>query len=239
MGCSLGPMAIVEEDAVLGSGCVLEPFARVCAGTRLGDRVRLGQGAVVGGAPQHSAWRGERAACEVGSDVRLGEYATVNGGMFGATRVGDGAFVMAYAHVGHDAELGARAILANAVQLAGHVRVGTGANIGGGTLVHQHVRVGDLAFVAGGLRLERDAAPWSRIMGEPARWAGINRIGLERDGWTRERIAMTESVLKIVFRSGLPLDGALARLASIDSSEAMELARFCKENGRGLLRPSY
>lgn len=238
-GCRFGSMAIVEEDSVLGDGCVLEPFARVCAGARLGDRVRLGQGAVVGGAPQHAGWRGERAPCEIGDDVRLGEYATVNGGMFGTTRLGNGTFVMAYAHVGHDAEVGARAILANGVQLAGHVRIGAAANLGGGTLVHQRTRVGELAFVAGGLRLERDAAPWSRIMGEPARWAGVNRVGLQRAGWTDDSVRMAESVLRVVFRSGLSLEAALDRLASMDASEARELAAFCREDGRGLVRPSH
>lgn len=237
-GCRFGAMAIVEDGAVLGADCVLEPFSRVCSSARLGDCVRVGQGAIVGGAPQHLAWTGDAAPCEIGSGTRIGEYATINGGMFGTTRVGEGCFVMAYAHVGHDASLDDGCIVANAVQLAGHVRLGRGANIGGGTLVHQRVRVGTYAFVAGGLRLERDVAPWSRAMGEPARWAGINRVALERNGWTRGRVASTESVLRILFRRGLGLEAALERLDGEATTEAAELAAFCREGGRGLLRPS-
>lgn len=231
-------MAIVEDGAVLGADCVLEPFSRVCSSARLGDGVRLGQGAIAGGAPQHLAWKGEAAPCEIGGGTRIGEYATINGGMFGTTRLGEGCFVMAYAHVGHDAWLDDGCIVANGVQLAGHVRLGRGANIGGGTLVHQRVRVGSHAFVAGGLRLERDVAPWSRAMGEPPRWAGINRVALERNGWSRDRIASTESVLRILFRRGLRLEDAMARLEGESSPEAAELAAFCKEVGRGLLRPA-
>lgn len=236
-GCSIAPLAIVEEGAVLGNGCVLEPFSRVCSAARLGERVRLGQGAVVGGAPQHLAWKGEAAPCMVGDGVRIGEYATVSGGMFGTTLVGDGCFLMSYSHVGHDAELERDAILANGVQLAGHVRVGAFANIGGGTLVHQHVRIGAYAFVAGGIRLEKDLAPWSRAMGEPPRWAGINKVGLERAGWSPERIAAAASSLRVLFRKGLLLDDALSRIGSEPAGDASELVLFCKEIRRGLLRP--
>lgn len=238
-GCVLGPMAVVEAGAVLGAGCVLEPFARVCAGTVLGDRVRMGQGAVVGGIPQHASWNGEPSPCVLGDDVRLGEYATVHGGFFGITRVDSGALLMAYAHVGHDCQVGQGAILANAVQLAGHVQIGERVNIGGGTLVHQRVRVGALAFVAGGLRVERDVAPWSRILGEPARWAGINRTGMLRNGWTAERIAAADECLRVLFRRGLRLEEALERMGTMASDEAAALTDFCRENGRGLIRPHH
>lgn len=222
---------------MLGSGCVLEPFSRVCSAARLGERVRVGQGAVVGSPPQHLAWKGEAAPCRVGDGVRIGEYATVGGGMFGTTVVGDGCFLMAYSHVGHDAELEHDAILANGVQLAGHVHVGACANIGGGTLVHQFVRIGPYAFVAGGIRVEKDVAPWSRAMGEPPRWAGINRVGLERAGWSPTRITAAASSLRVLFRGGLLLEDALARLGAEPSEDASELVRFCREIRRGLLRP--
>lgn len=236
-GCHLAPWAIVEDGAVVGDGCVLEPFARVCRGARLGSQVRLGQGCVVGGAPQHLAWNGEPVECVVGSGARIGEYATVHGGMSRPTAVGAGAFLMSYVHVGHDAVVGARAIVANGVQLAGHVVVGEAANLGGGTLVHQGVRVGERAFVAGGLRLDRDVPPWSRVMGQPARWAGLNRIALEREGWTRERIRAAEAALRVVLRRGLRLDQALPVLADLETPEAAALLVFVQEVGRGIIRP--
>jgi UDP-N-acetylglucosamine acyltransferase len=235
--CAVGPCAIVEDGAILGDDCVLEPFARVCAGARVGSRVRLGQGSVVGGAPQHRDWDGAPASCVVGSDSRLGEYATVHGGMRSPTFVGERAMIMAYAHLGHDCRVEDDAVIANGVQLAGHVRIGKGANLGGGTLVHQNVRVGEWAFVAGGLRLDLDVAPWSKVMGAPARWCGTNRLGLERAGWDHARIAAAESALRILFRRGLRLDEAVEVLER-GGPQAQDLARFCKEDGRGLVRPA-
>ena len=235
--CAFGPCAIVEDGAVLGDDCILEPFARVCAGARIGSRVRLGQGSVVGGAPQHRDWDGGAAPCVVGSDARLGEYATVHGGMRSPTFVGERAMIMAYAHLGHDGRVEDDAVVANGVQLAGHVRIGKGANLGGGTLVHQHVRVGEFAFVAGGIRLDLDVAPWSKVMGAPARWCGINRIGLERAGWDPTRIADAEAALRTLFRRGLRREEAIEALER-GGPQARELARFCKEDGRGLVRPA-
>jgi len=236
--CRISPFAIVEQGAVLGPDCVLEPFSRICSDARLGHRVRLGQGAIVGGAPQHSAWVDGACPVLVGDDVRIGEYATVNGGMMGRTEIGDGAMLMAYCHVGHDCVIGKQAVVANAVQLAGHVQVGNGANLGGGTLVHQKVRIGQYAFVAGGIRLERDLVPWSRAMGSPARWAGVNRIALERAGWNVEKILSAEGALRMLLRKGHILDVAMENLLAMGSEESMYLARFCKEGGRGFLRPA-
>lgn len=235
--CAFGPCAIVEDGAVLGDDCVLEPFSRVCSGARLGSRVRLGQGAVVGGAPQHRDWDGSPAPCSVASDVRIGEYATVHGGMRSPTFVGERAMIMAYAHLGHDVRVEDDAVVANGVQLAGHVRIARGANLGGGTLVHQHVRVGEYAFVAGGLRLDLDVPPWSKVMGAPAKWCGINRIGLERAGWAPDDILAAESALRILLRGSLRLADAVATLERGGPRER-ELARFCKEEGRGLVRPA-
>lgn len=235
--CTVGPCSIVEAGAVLGDDCVLEPFSRVCADARLGDRVRLGQGAIVGGAPQHRDWSGQAAPCSVGCDTRIGEYATLHGGMRGATTVGARVMVMAYAHLGHDTRVEDDAVIANGVQLAGHVRIGRGANLGGGTLVHQNVRVGELSFVAGGLRLDQDVVPWSKVMGSPVRWCGINRIALERAGWEVARIAAAESALRTLLRRGLLLEGAIQALEQ-GGEEALRLAQFCREDGRGLVRPS-
>lgn len=237
VGCVLGPFCVVEAGAGIGDGCVLEPFSRVCRGTVLGAGVRLGQGAVAGGLAQVSGIV-EGGNCRVGDGARIGEYATVHASKDPgrATILGAGCMVMAYAHVAHDCEIGERAVLANAVQLAGHVEIGRGAFVGGGTLVHQFVNVGEYAFAAGGIRLERDLAPWSRAMGEPPRWAGANTVGLRRSPGAPP-VGEASELLRILFREGRTLDGAVAALTEFGSEAAGRLLSFLERSRRGLLRP--
>lgn len=235
--CRLGPFCIVEAGVEIGDDAILEPFSRVCTGTTAGRGLRLGQGAVLGGLAQVRGVS-DGGLCRVGSGVRIGEYATVHRSSSpdGETVLGDETMVLAYAHVAHDCVLAERVVLANGVQLGGHVRVERDAFLGGGAHVHQFVRIGEMAFVAGRLRLDKDLAPWSRGMGEPPRWAGLNRVALDRapDPPDRKRV---EKSLRILFRSGLRLDEALGILSEVEGPEARALALFAEGGRRGLLRP--
>ena len=235
--CQVGPFCVVEAGARLGACCVLEPFSRVCAGARLGDRVRVGQGAAVGGLAQVRSPASD-GGCEVGDDARIGEYGTVHRSATagGRTIVGAGAMVLAYAHVAHDCSVGPGAVLANGVQLGGHVQVGRGAFLGGGAHVHQFVRIGEFAFAAGRIRLDMDLAPWSRALGEPPRWAGLNRVALRREAEAPPVVA-AEAALRLLFRSGLRLDRAIVELRGRGREEDLHLAEFAEGGRRGLLRP--
>ncbi|MBK8803527.1 MAG: hypothetical protein IPN71_16005 [Fibrobacteres bacterium] len=236
-GCVVGPFCVVEPECIVGDGCVLEAFSRICAGAVVGANSRIGQGASVGGLAQV---RGliSGGGCRLGEGVRVGEYATIHASSVpdGWTTIEDEAMVLAYAHVAHDCRVGARSVLANGVQLGGHVQVGADAFLGGGAHVHQFVAVGDLAFVAGCLRLDRDLAPWSRALGEPPRWAGTNRVALARTPGAPDR-AQAEDCLRTLFRRGLLVEAALERLHASDSPTAAALAIFVKASRRGLLRP--
>jgi UDP-N-acetylglucosamine acyltransferase len=236
-GSRLGPFCVVESGAEIGAGCVLEPFSRVCRYSSLGDGARLGQGAVVGGLPQVTGIV-EAGNCRIGDRTRVGEYATIHGSRNpeSSTSVGDDCFVMAYAHVGHDCILADGVVVANGVQLAGHVEIERYAFLGGGTLVHQFVRVGEYAFVAGGLRLEMDLAPWSRAMGEPARWAGVNLVGMRRSPGAPAASEASDA-LRTLFRRGLGLAPALEVLTESDTPVSVKLKGFIERSRRGLLRP--
>ncbi|QQS05105.1 MAG: hypothetical protein IPK50_23000 [Fibrobacterota bacterium] len=237
VGCLVGAFCVVEQDCVVGDGCVLEPFSRICQKTVVGAGSRIGQGASVGGLAQVRGLL-EGGGCKLGEGVRVGEYATIHASSTadGWTKVEEGAMVLAYAHVAHDCRVGARSVLANGVQLGGHVEIGLDSFLGGGAHVHQFVKVGDLAFVAGCLRLDRDLAPWSRALGEPPRWAGCNRVALARTPGAPDR-AEVEDCLRTVFRRGLLVDDAVRRLIEVGSSTANALAIFIQGARRGLLRP--
>jgi len=228
---------VVEQDAELGADGVMEPFARICQGVLVGKGAMLGQGAVAGGLAQvHDP--AVDGGCRIGDGCRLGEYATVNrsAAARGETRLGDGVLVLAYAHVAHDCEVGDGAVLANGVQLGGHVEVGTRSFLGGGAHVHQHVRIGEMAFAAGRIRLDRDLAPWSRALGEPPRWAGLNRIAFSRAPGRGDPVR-AQAALRILFRDGLRLQEAMDVLANRSDAESLRLARFIQGGMRGLLRP--
>lgn len=236
-GCRIGPFCVVEEDAELGADGVMEPFARICHGVVVGKGAILGQGAVAGGLPQvHDP--AKDGGCRIGDGCRLGEYATVNRSATsgGETRLGCGVMVLAYSHVAHDCKVGDGAVLANGVQLGGHVEVGSHSFLGGGAHVHQHVRIGEMSFAAGRIRLDRDLAPWSRALGEPPRWAGLNRIAFARAPELGDPVR-AQAALRILFRKGLRLDAAGEVLANRPDPESIRLARFIQGGLRGLLRP--
>jgi UDP-N-acetylglucosamine acyltransferase len=180
-----GPFALIDEDVTLGRGVRLGPFCHLYPGTRLGDGVSAADGAVIGNKPQDLKYQGEKTFVEIGEGTELREYVTVNRGTraTGRTRVGANCLLMAYVHVAHDCELGDRVVVANGVQMGGHVRIGDGAVISGMTGIHQFVSIGAGAFVGGALRVDKDVPPFSKALGDPLCWAGLNEMGLSRLGY--------------------------------------------------------
>ncbi len=204
-GCSIGAYACIQAGAVLGRGCVIGPFAQVRQGVTLEAEVVLDTGVVVGGDPQDLKYRGESTRVRIGSGTRLREYVTVNRGtgQGGETIIGRQCLIMAYAHVAHDCRLGDGVIVANGVQMGGHVRLGRGAVISGMTGLHQFVCIGAGAFIGGNLRVDKDVLPGLKAMGEPLRWGGLNTLGWERLGYGRPVLAMVERFYRAIRQEGV------------------------------------
>ncbi len=183
--CEIGPYSIIEKGVVFGKGVIVGARCHVYASTRLGDGCRLFDGVIVGSQPQDLKYQGEPTCTLIGSGTQIREYVTINCGTAatGRTQVGEGCMIMAYAHVAHDCCLGNRVVIANGVQMGGHVTIGDATTVSGLTGIHQFTTIGPGAFIGGGLRVARDILPFTRALGEPLSWAGVNQVGVTKLGY--------------------------------------------------------
>ena len=238
---TVGPFCWVGPNVTLEDGVVLDSHVRVDGHTTLAKDVHVHAGAVLGGPPQDLKFRPETTSyLTVGEGTVVRECATANlaSDEGAVTKIGAHCLVMAYAHVAHNTVLGDRVILANAVQLAGYVSVEDYAIVGGGTVVHQFVRIGAHSMIGGGCRVPQDVAPFVRAAGYPLGPIGLNVVGLERRGFTPDDIGGLKQAYRILFRSNLKLEDAVAKMrADVPPSPHVErLARFALESERGLAR---
>ncbi|MDQ3000579.1 MAG: acyl-ACP--UDP-N-acetylglucosamine O-acyltransferase [Fibrobacterota bacterium] len=214
-----GPYSMVDEDVVMAPGIRIGPFSHVYPGVRLDAGVRLEDGVIVGNVPQDKKYRGEKTGVRIGAGTHLREYVTVNRGTAasGWTTIGSKCLIMAYSHVAHDCFIEDGAIIANGVQMGGHVHIGRAAVISGMTGIHQYVVIGAGAFIGGGLRVDKDVLPFSKGLGDPLRYAGINEIGLARFGLVPGAGPALKSFYRELFREGK--DAAMSRLTLLPSEK--------------------
>lgn len=235
----IGPFALVGPGCQLGDGCVIAPRATLERDVILAPRVRVGSGSILGGEPQDLKFRGERTTVEIGEGTVIREYSTINRGTAHSlkTVVGRDAFIMTYVHLAHDCRIGDGVILANGVQLAGHVEIEDKAILSGLTAVHQFVRVGRHAFIGGCSRVSKDIPPFIKAVGNPVQLYGLNTVGLQRSGFPEETIRELKRVYRLFFRSELNITQALERVQQElnSSEEVQELVRFLEASGRGVV----
>ncbi len=231
----VGPYSVIGSEVVLADGCIVHSHAVVGGRTRLGARSEVFPFASVGLRPQDLKYRGEPSELVIGSETVIREHVTLNPGTEGGgmvTRVGDRCLLMVGTHVGHDCDVGNGVIMANNATLAGHVRVGDFAVLGGLSAVHQFVRIGRNAMVGGVTGVERDVIPFGSVMGDRARLSGINIIGMKRRGYSREDINSVRKAYRLLFAS----EGTfLERLQEVAEEFAgcgpvMEIVDFIRED---------
>ncbi|MBD3243729.1 MAG: acyl-ACP--UDP-N-acetylglucosamine O-acyltransferase [Chitinivibrionales bacterium] len=239
---TIGPYAVVESDVEIGPECSIGPHAVIGEGTRLGAGCRVFPGACVGLIPQDLKFAGEKTRLYVGEKTTIRECVTINRGTqaSGETRVGSNCLLMAYSHVAHDCVVGDGVILANCAAVAGHVQIGDYAIVGGLVPIHQFTRIGAHAFLAAGARPFMDVVPFAMVGAEPTRIAGINKVGLERRGFSAERRNAIGKAFRILFRKGLRLDQAAQTLQKRfpGNEDVAQIAAFVSASSRGILRTS-
>lgn len=235
----IGAFAIVGPNCIVGDGCVIAPRASLEQNVRLGRKVRVGVGAVLGGDPQDLKFQGEETTVEIGDGTVIREYSTINRGTSESfkTTVGKNCFIMSYVHLAHDCHLGDGVILANGVQLAGHVRIEDRAILSGLSAVHQFVRIGRHAFIGGCSRVSKDIPPFLKAVGNPVKLYGLNTVGLQRSGFDEPTLRELKRAYRLFFNSDLNITQALERAETdLDQRpEVQELMRFLEASGRGVV----
>ncbi len=240
-GVSVGPFAIIEDNVVIGDGTTIGPMAFIGRGTRLGKDNRIHHAATVGHAPQDLKYNNEPTTCELGDRNVVREYATLHRGTGdgGRTVIGNDNFIMAYAHIAHDCEIGNKVILANSAMLAGHCLVEDFVTIGGITPIHQFVRIGCHSMIGGGLRVGKDVPPYVLAIHSPVAFGGLNSIGLRRRGFTPQTLEALDRTYFILYRSSLNTTQALARIredaALMAIPEVAHVVGFVQESKRGIM----
>jgi UDP-N-acetylglucosamine acyltransferase len=241
-GVKIGAHAVVGDEVELGDGCVLEPHAMVQGPSRLGRGNHLSPFSSIGGNPQDLTYKGERVSLEVGDSNEFHEFCTVNRGTVkggGVTRLGSHNLIMAYAHIAHDSQVGDHTVFMNAATLAGHVIFEDYATLGAFCAVHQFCRVGKHAYIAAYSVITQDVPPFSKVVApRETRCYGVNSIGLERQGFSPERIKSIEQAYRYLLRSKLNTAQAIEKMRGTlsGSEDVLTLIRFIESAERGVTK---
>lgn len=232
----VGPFCVIGPHVEIGTGSVLRSHVAVEGRTTVGEGAQIFPFASVGHQPQDLKYKGEQSRLVIGRDVLIRENVTINPGTEGGamlTEIGDRCALLAGAHVAHDCRIGNDVILVNNVMVAGHVTIGDFAILGGGSAAHQFVRIGAHAFVGGLTGLENDLIPFGMAMGNRARLAGLNIVGLRRRGFERPAIHDLRRAFKDLFASGGVLKDRIAHVAAAypDAPLVGEVLAFLKAGG--------
>ncbi len=236
----IGPYSIIGPNVKIGGGCRIGAHVVIDGYTTIGEDNRFFTGAVVGSQPQDLKYKGGRCGLTIGDGNTIREYTTINTSTSeeNATSIGNGNLLMAYTHVAHECEIHDGVVMANDATLAGHVTVEDKVILGGLAAVHQFVRLGASAIIGGCSKVTKDIMPYSMVDGHPARWQGVNFVGLKRNGIPEDIRADIKKAFKIVCRSNLNTTQALEKIrAELNGRPEINLIiEFIESSSRGVCK---
>ena len=241
-GTEIGAYAVIAAQVKIGENNWIAPHAIISGRTIIGKNNKIFPFASIGMPPQDLKYHGEPSYLEIGDNNLIREYVTLQPGTEGGgmlTKVGNNNLFMAGAHVAHDVQMGDRCIMVNNAALAGHIKVGNHVIMGGHTGYHQFIRLGDYAIISGGSMVTMDIPPYCMVQGDRAGLAGINQVGLERNGFSAEDIRIIKNLYKEVF-----LDSGIFKTKVAQAQEkyrgnpaADRFLNFIAESQRGITQP--
>jgi UDP-N-acetylglucosamine acyltransferase len=257
MASQIHPTAIIEPGVQLGADVEIGAFAYVGGSARIGDGTRvhhhasvegntsLGKGcevfpyASIGSKTQDLKFKGGNPGTRIGDRNVFREYVSVhaatNDGDF--TVIGNDNTILAYSHIAHDCVLGSHIVMSNAISVAGHVAIEDHVTVGGVAGIHQFCRIGAYAMISAYAKVVQDVAPFFIADGQPAVIRSLNKVGLERKGFTPEQLDRVKQIYRVLFRDGLNRTQALEKLqqhAQAGSDEFQRILTFAAKSERGL-----
>ncbi len=238
---NIGPYCVIKDNVKIGKNNKIASHVVIEGNTEIGDNNIIFQFASIGSVPQDLKYKGENTRLIIGSNNIIREYATFNPGTVtgnSVTVIGNFNLFMMSIHIAHDCIVGNYAILANHATLAGHVEINDFAILGGLCAVHQFTKIGESALISGGTMVVQDIPPYLIASGDRARIYGINKIGLERRGFSKEEIDDVKNAYKIVYRSKLTIKNAINKIKSeINTTPIVEkFIEFILNSKRGITR---
>jgi UDP-N-acetylglucosamine acyltransferase len=238
-GCVVGEYCVIESDVVLGAGTRLEPYVYVKRWTTLGERNEISAGTVLGTDPLDKGFTGERSYLKIGDANKIREHYTISRGTQpeSETVIGDENYIMTSGHIAHDCKIGSRCVIASCALVAGYAEVEDQAFISGGVVIHQYSKIGRLAMIGGNTRVNSDVPPYFLYSDFNIAAKGLNLVGLRRAGFSHADIAALKTAYKLLYKSGLKLDEALARIeAEVPTEHTRHLVEFIRSSKRGICR---
>jgi len=236
----IGPYVVIEDDVEIDEGTKIGHGTGIYNGARIGKRVKIFQNASISNFPQDLKFDGETTYLHIGDDSVIREFTALHRATHATehTRIGKNCLLMAYTHVAHDCQLGDNIILSNGVQLAGHIHIEDNVIIGGLSAIHQFCTIGKHCMIGGGSMVNTDVPPFVMTSGYPARYMGLNIIGLRRRNFSNTEIEAIKESYRLYYLAGLTPAAAKEKIAEKFPDEAYvkEILSFMEKSTRGIIR---
>lgn len=237
---TIEPFAVIGKDVVIGKGTWIGSHVTIMDGARIGENCKIFPGAVISAVPQDLKYNGEKTIVRIGNRTTIRECVTVNKGTSDRleTVIGDDCLIMAYSHIAHDCIVGNHCIFSNGTNLAGHVVVGNHVVMAGMTAAQQFCSIGNYAFVTGGSMVRKDVPPYIKVAREPLSYAGVNSVGLGRNGFSVEKIREIQDIYRVLFQGKKNMSQAIAYVEENfeETQERTIILDFIKKSKKGVIR---
>ena len=237
---TIGNFTTISDDVVIGDGTWIGPNVTIFPGARIGKNCKVFPGSVISAIPQDLKFAGEYTTCEIGDNNVIRECCTLNRGTAaaGKTLIGNNNLLMAYVHIAHDCVIGDNCVFANNATLAGHIIVGDYVILGGKTACLQFVHIGSHVITCGGSLVDKDIPPFVKAARYPISYAGVNSLGLQRRGFSRESINNITDIYRFVFQKGFSISHAVEEIKEHygHTDEGKQVLSFIGNANTGLMK---